>query len=68
MSILGQCPKCEHRVLHVNVEQVVGVVEGDSKARCLTYSCSRCNPVLGVQIDPRAKPRPRRKDESAAPH
>ena len=68
MSILGQCPKCEHRVLHVNVEQVVGVVEGDSKARCLTYSCSRCNTVLGVQIDPRAKTRPRRKDESAAPH
>ena len=26
MSILGQCPKCGHRTLHVNVEQIVGVV------------------------------------------
>ena len=61
MSILGQCQKCGHRVLHVNVEQVVGVVDGDSKARCLSYSCIHCNAVLGVQIDPRAKPRPRRR-------
>ena len=48
MSILGQCPKCGHRVLHVNVEQVVGVVDGDSKARCLCYSCIHCHAVLGV--------------------
>ena len=54
MSILGQCPKCGHRVLHVNVEQVVGVVDGDSKARCLCYSCIHCHAVLGVQIDHRA--------------
>ena len=50
MSILGQCPKCGHRVLHVNVEQVVGVVDGESKARCLCYSCIHCNTVLGVQM------------------
>lgn len=61
MSILGQCPKCGHRVLHVNVEQIVGVVEGDSKARVLSYSCIHCNAVIGVQIDPRAKSRPKRK-------
>ena len=59
MAIQGQCPKCGHRVLHVNVEQVVGVVDGDSKARILSYSCIHRNTVLGVQIDPRAKPRAR---------
>jgi DNA-directed RNA polymerase subunit RPC12/RpoP len=66
MSILGQCPKCGHRVLHVNVEQIVGVVDGDSKARILSYSCIHCNAVIGVQIDPRAKSRPRRKTEASA--
>ena len=66
MSIQGQCPKCSNRVLHVNVENVLGVIEGDSKARCLSYSCIHCNTVLSVQIDPRAKTRPRRKDVSAA--
>lgn len=65
MSILGQCPKCGHRVLHVNVEQIVGVVEGDSKARVLSYSCIHCNAVLGAQIDPRAKSRPRRKPDAS---
>lgn len=66
MAIQGQCPKCGHRVLHVNVEQVVGVVDGDSKARILSYSCIHCSTVLGVQIDPRSKSRPRRKPEAPA--
>jgi hypothetical protein len=48
-------------VLHVNVENVLGMVDGESKARCLSYSCIHCHAVLGVEIDPRAKPRPRRK-------
>lgn len=59
MAIQGACPKCGKRVLHVNVENVVGVVAGESKARCLSYSCIHCSAVLGVQIDPRAKPRAR---------
>lgn len=57
--IQGECPKCGKRVLHVNVEQIVGMVDGSSKARCLSYSCIHCNSILSVQIDPRAKPRPR---------
>jgi DNA-directed RNA polymerase subunit RPC12/RpoP len=61
MSIAGQCQKCGQRVLHVNVENVLGMVDGESKARCLSYSCIHCHAVLGVEIDPRAKPRPRRK-------
>ena len=65
MTVLGQCPKCGNRVLHVNVESVVGLVEGQSKARCLSYSCIHCNVVLGVQIDPRAKSRPKRKPATA---
>ena len=59
MAIQGLCPKCGKRVLHVNVEHVVGVVEGSSKARCLSFTCIHCNTVLGVQIDQRAKPRSR---------
>ncbi|MDE2406697.1 MAG: hypothetical protein KGL91_02405 [Xanthomonadaceae bacterium] len=39
------------------MEQIVGMVDGSSKARCLSYSCIHCNTVLGVQIDPRSKPR-----------
>ena len=67
MSIAGQCPKCGQRVLHVNVENVLGMVDGESKARCLSYSCIHCHAVLGVEIDPRAKPRPRRKPAPSAP-
>ncbi|HVR82170.1 MAG TPA: hypothetical protein VHF02_08835 [Luteimonas sp.] len=61
MPHLGECPKCGKRVLHVNVEQVVGLIGGESKALCLSYSCMHCNTVLGVQIDPRAITRPKRK-------
>ena len=67
MAIQGACPKCGKRVLHVNVEQVVGGVEGESKARCLSYSCIHCNAVVGVQIDPRAKPRARSSGTSKPP-
>ena len=67
MSIAGQCPKCGQRVLHVNVESVLGMVDGQSKARCLSYSCIHCHAVLGVEIDPRAKPRPRRRPPISAP-
>lgn len=59
MAIQGECPKCGKRVLHVNVEIIVGMVDGDSKARCISHSCIHCHTVLGVQIDPRAKPRAR---------
>ena len=59
MAIQGECPKCGKRVLHVHVETIVGMVDGDSKARCISYSCIHCNVVLGVQIDQRAKARPR---------
>ncbi len=55
----GECPKCSKRVLHVNVNDVMGMIDGESKARCLSYSCIHCNTVLGLQIDPRAKPRPK---------
>lgn len=67
MSIAGLCPKCGQRVLHVDVESVVGLVGGESKARCLSYSCIHCHAVLGVEIDPRAKPRPRRRPPISAP-
>lgn len=66
MAIQGECPKCGKRVLHVNVESVIGVVEGSSKARCLSYSCIHCNAVLGVQIDQRSKVRPKLKPVTSA--
>jgi len=59
MANQGECPKCGKRVLHVNVETVVGMVGEASKGRCMSYSCIHCNVVLGVQVDPRAKSRPR---------
>ncbi|MES2859099.1 MAG: hypothetical protein V4704_07980 [Pseudomonadota bacterium] len=59
MANQGECPKCGKRVLHVNVETVIGMVEENSKGRCISYSCIHCNAVLGVQIDHRAKPRSR---------
>lgn len=60
MTNRGLCPGCGKRVLHVNVENVVGLIDGESKARCLAYTCIHCNVVLGVMIDPRAKARPKR--------
>lgn len=65
IQIQGLCPKCGKRVLHVNIEHVVGVVEGSSKARCLSFTCIHCNTVLGVQVDQRSKPRPRGRTEPA---
>ena len=64
--IQGECPKCGKRVLHVNIENVVGMVDGAGKARCLSYSCIHCNTIMGVQIDPRAKPRLRSSKPPAA--
>ena len=53
----AECPKCSKRVLHVRIETAVATVEEQSKGRCLTFSCIHCNAVLGVQMDPRARPR-----------
>ena len=61
MGNQGECPKCGKRVLHVRIENVVGTISDESVRRCLSYSCIHCNAVLGVQVDPRAKARPKRK-------
>ena len=66
MAIQGECPKCGKRVLHVKIDNVVGMVDGNSSARCLSYSCIHCNTVLGVQVDHRAKPRSRAKPAATA--
>ena len=65
MAIQGEWPKCGKRVLHVNVENVVGMVDGESKARCLSFACIHCNTVLGVQMDKRLKPRPKPRTDAA---
>jgi hypothetical protein len=67
MPNLGECPKCGKRVLHVNIDSVVGVIDGESKSRCMSFSCIHCNAVLGVQLDQRAKPRTRRKAVTSKP-
>ncbi len=59
MTNQGECPKCGKRVLHVNVETVIGMQGTESNGRCMSYSCIHCNTVLGVQIDHRTKPRSR---------
>ena len=59
----GECPKCGKRVLHVRIESAVTTVDDQVKGRCLTFSCIHCNVVLGVQLDQRAKPRPRRRED-----
>jgi hypothetical protein len=67
MTNRGVCPKCGKRVLHVNVENIVGLIDGESKARCMSYCCIHCNTVLGVAIDSRSKARPKNAARSAAP-
>jgi hypothetical protein len=62
----GVCPKCDKRVLHVHVESVFGMIEGESKVRCLTFCCIHCNAVLGTQIDARARRRSKREAEEKA--
>lgn len=53
----GECPKCGKRLLHVRVESVLGQNGTNDDIRCLSYSCIHCSLVLGVQMDPRARPR-----------
>ena len=60
MTNHGECPKCGKRLLHVNIENVIGLMAGESKARVLSFSCIHCNTVLGVKLDARSKQRPRR--------
>lgn len=67
MINLGECPKCAKRVLHVNIDQVLGRIDGESKMQCLSFSCIHCNTVLGVQLDQRAKSRTRRKAQATEP-
>ncbi|HZP66568.1 MAG TPA: hypothetical protein VFB32_09665 [Rudaea sp.] len=57
MANHGVCPKCGNRLLHVNIEMVMGMIDGDTKARCLSYSCIHCHTVLGVHLDSRSKAR-----------
>lgn len=59
MANQDKCPKCGKRVLHVNVETMIGMLDTESKGRCMSYSCNHCNAVLGLQIDHRTKPRSR---------
>ena len=61
----GECPKCGKRVLHVNVENIVGLIDGESKARCISYCCIHCNTVLGVALDARSKARSKNAARSA---
>lgn len=63
----GECPKCGKRVLHVRIDTAVGTVDGETKGRVLTFSCIHCHVVLGVQMDARAKPRPRRAPDVSPP-
>lgn len=55
----GKCPHCKKTMLHARVEKVSGMIQDDSKARCLSFSCIHCNAVLGIQLDARAKRRPK---------
>jgi len=61
----GECPRCGKRVLHVRIESAVATVDEQSKGRCLTFSCIHCNVVLGVQLDPRERPRPKHRTPEA---
>ena len=62
----GKCPHCKKTMLHARVEKVGGIIEDDSKARCLSFSCIHCNAVLGVQLDSRAKRRPKSNESKAS--
>ena len=55
----GKCPKCGKPVLHVHVESLNGIVADDPKAKCLSFCCIHCFAVLGVQMDPRGRRRPK---------
>jgi hypothetical protein len=62
----GECPKCSHRVLHLRVESAIAQLDGEpSQRRVMTFSCIHCNTVLGVELDQRAKPRPKSRKTKA---
>ncbi len=64
MTNQSKCPKCDKTVLHARIEPINGLIDDESKARCLSFSCIHCNAVLGVQLDSRARRRPGRKGEA----
>lgn len=50
---LAKCPKCEQSlVFGVNINEVDGFIGGQSKWRCVAYSCRSCHATLSVQMDP----------------
>jgi len=61
----GKCPHCKKTMLHARVEKVGGMIEDESKARCLSFSCIHCKAILGIQLDARARRRPKSKEPKA---
>jgi hypothetical protein len=48
----GLCPKCDAVVANVKTENVVIGVPPFTQWNGISYVCTRCNYVLGIQIDP----------------
>jgi hypothetical protein len=49
----GKCPKCDARLMSVNVEHV-NVVGAGKTYKGISYVCPHCASVLSVAIDPLA--------------
>jgi DNA-directed RNA polymerase subunit RPC12/RpoP len=49
----GICGKCGEIVRSINVEDAAMTIEGTATVlRTVTYRCSKCQAVLGIQDDP----------------
>ncbi len=46
------CPHCNNHITAVNISDLDGKVMGQSKWRCIGYSCPLCMKGISVEIDP----------------
>lgn len=48
----GKCPKCDATVNNVKTEHVLIGTPPDKQWHGISYVCTSCRTVLGIQIDP----------------
>jgi RNase P subunit RPR2 len=52
---MGICPHCETALLTVDIEAVTLSATNMSSHKGLTYSCTHCQKILGVSVNPSAE-------------
>jgi hypothetical protein len=53
--IVGKCPSCEAKPAQVKYRGFIANQHiGSGTLQCVSYTCSKCDAILGVETDPLA--------------